>query len=287
MLTIIVVEDEMLLLQETIDMLCELPNIRVEAAFASSVQALAAMNAGLRADAIFLDINMPEISGIDLAECIAENWPRTNIVFLTAYDEYAIKAFDIGAYDYILKPLRSARLKKTINDLLERRKKNTPRLPSATWQVNFFGRFCIMADAELLVWRGKSVEEVIAYLLVHSPQRFSKEELISQFWPELDYKSGKTNLQVVVSRFRQVLADCESIKIHSDKNWYWIETSGLLTDVQRFEELVAIGASISGLEKLELRKIYNDGYLAENGWMWAYERAAQLDVQYRQALGAE
>src|SRR5690625_851803 len=65
-------------------------------------------------DIIFLDIQMPGISGINLAEEIQCSLPETNIVFVTAYDEYAVRAFELSAIDYLLKPVRSNRLKDTI-----------------------------------------------------------------------------------------------------------------------------------------------------------------------------
>src|SRR5690606_2041089 len=56
-------------------------------------------------DIVFLDIHMYEINGIELAEQLLERKPRMNIVFVTAYDDYAIKAFELNAVDYILKPV--------------------------------------------------------------------------------------------------------------------------------------------------------------------------------------
>jgi two-component system LytT family response regulator len=68
----------------------------------------------MKPDLVFLDINMPKINGFDLLKRLDEI-PR--VIFITAYDEYAIKAFEMNALDYILKPVDPQRLKKVIDKL--------------------------------------------------------------------------------------------------------------------------------------------------------------------------
>jgi DNA-binding LytR/AlgR family response regulator len=68
-------------------------------------------------DAVFLDISMPEIDGFALAEAIIRLRQAPHIIFATAYDEYAIKAFEVNAIDYLVKPITTARLDKTIQRL--------------------------------------------------------------------------------------------------------------------------------------------------------------------------
>ena len=66
-------------------------------------------------DIVFLDIQIPEINGIELAEQLLEMKPKLSIVFVTAYDNFAIKAFELNALDYILKmPVRKERLLNTV-----------------------------------------------------------------------------------------------------------------------------------------------------------------------------
>lgn len=67
---------------------------------------------------LFLDIRMPGMSGLECAETLAEEWPEDAgafplIVFVTAYDQYAVQAFERAAFDYLLKPLQLARLEQT------------------------------------------------------------------------------------------------------------------------------------------------------------------------------
>lgn len=84
-----------------------------------------------RPDLIFLDIQMPEVSGIELAASLPQPGPL--LVFVTAFDRYAIDAFDTGAIDYLLKPYNEARLQRAIARARERLAASSvqsqPRLP--------------------------------------------------------------------------------------------------------------------------------------------------------------
>jgi DNA-binding LytR/AlgR family response regulator len=84
----------------------------------------------LQPDVLFLDIKMPGKTGLEAAEELAEQWqgprPFPQIVFVTAYDEYAVQAFEREAADYVLKPISDARLGKTIERLKGRLAAKSP-----------------------------------------------------------------------------------------------------------------------------------------------------------------
>ncbi|HHV65087.1 MAG TPA: response regulator transcription factor [Peptococcaceae bacterium] len=71
-----------------------------------------------RPQIVFLDISMPEFSGLYLAEQIVRLLPQTNIVFITSFHEYALRAFELNAMDYLLKPLTQERFNQCIDKLL-------------------------------------------------------------------------------------------------------------------------------------------------------------------------
>jgi len=73
----------------------------------------------LHPDVVFLDIQMPDLDGFAVLEAVAMDWLPA-VVFVTAYDEYAIQAFDVNAMDYILKPIDPARFKKALGRALKR-----------------------------------------------------------------------------------------------------------------------------------------------------------------------
>jgi len=109
--TAIVAEDEAPQRKELVRMLAQLwPELKILAQCETGTEALEAM--GLEPHVAFLDIQMPELSGIEVARAAAG---RTNIVFVTAFDEFAVQAFEDGAIDYLLKPVKQDRLRKTID----------------------------------------------------------------------------------------------------------------------------------------------------------------------------
>lgn len=103
----LVVDDEPLARQAVLSSISQLNTIEVLAQCGNGAEAIQAIES-LSPDVVFLDIQMPEISGFDVLEAIDnENLPY--IIFVTAYDEYAIQAFEKRAVDYLLKPFTHER----------------------------------------------------------------------------------------------------------------------------------------------------------------------------------
>lgn len=116
--TAIVAEDEAPQRAALLDMLAEAwPDLEVLAACEDGIAALEAV-AVHRPRVAFLDIRMPGVSGLDVARAVVAAGGQ--VVFTTAYDDYAIRAFEAGAVDYLLKPVAPARLATAIERLRER-----------------------------------------------------------------------------------------------------------------------------------------------------------------------
>ena len=115
--TAIVAEDEATLRQQLVEQLGQLwPELDVIAEAADGIQALRLLEEH-RPDVLFLDINMPGATGMEVAR---QANGRARVVFVTAYDEHAVAAFEHGAIDYVLKPISAARLFTTVSRLKER-----------------------------------------------------------------------------------------------------------------------------------------------------------------------
>ncbi|PKV47680.1 LytTR family two component transcriptional regulator [Janthinobacterium sp. 61] len=99
------------------------PELDIVATCPNGVEALR-QGLALQPDILFLDIKMPGKTGLEAAEELAEQWPDgiafPHIVFVTAYDEYALAAFEHAAADYVLKPVNDTRLGKTVERLQQR-----------------------------------------------------------------------------------------------------------------------------------------------------------------------
>jgi len=116
-LTALIAEDEPLLQAELVEVLAQLwPELEIVAKTGDGDDALRLL-VQHQPNILFLDIQMPGMSGLDVAQHSAG---RAHIVFVTAYDQYAIAAFDRGAVDYVMKPITLARVATTVQRLKER-----------------------------------------------------------------------------------------------------------------------------------------------------------------------
>ncbi len=109
----LIVDDERLARNKLRSLLSEFPEINIIAEADSVAEAVKIIEQE-NPEIIFLDIQMPKQNGFDLLEQIETN---AKIIFVTAYDEYAIRAFDVNALDYLLKPVNPKRLKQAIERL--------------------------------------------------------------------------------------------------------------------------------------------------------------------------
>ncbi len=115
MIRVLVVDDEPLARGELIELLSGEPEISVVGDVGNALEAIAAINR-LKPDVVFLDIQMPQISGLQMLSMLdPERMPH--IVVVTAYDAFAVQAFEEHAFDYLLKPVEPQRLAKTLQRL--------------------------------------------------------------------------------------------------------------------------------------------------------------------------
>ncbi len=112
MMTGIAVDDEKIILEELCTMIRQ-TEIELLRAFQDPLEALEGMKS-LRPDVVFLDIEMPGLNGIELARKIADFAPKIQIVFVTAYEQYALKAFEVSAVHYLLKPLTQEKISEAV-----------------------------------------------------------------------------------------------------------------------------------------------------------------------------
>ncbi|MCI0514118.1 LytTR family DNA-binding domain-containing protein [candidate division KSB1 bacterium] len=137
----IIVDDEWLVRTELKTMLAQYPEIEVLGEAANVPQAVALVQQ-LEPEAIFLDIQMPGASGFDLLEQVDVH---SKIIFITAYDQYAIKAFEVNALDYLLKPINKDRLAKTIQRLIS----NDNLVPKMDQKVSYDDVIYILVNGAL------------------------------------------------------------------------------------------------------------------------------------------
>jgi two-component system, LytTR family, response regulator len=125
----LVVDDESLARRNLTVLLRRDPDIGSVAECESGLEAVEEIRKS-KPDLVFLDVQMPECGGFDVLELLGSDLPPT-IIFVTAYDEYALRAFEAGALDYLLKPFDDARFSRALNRAKEKLAHYLPPQPRA------------------------------------------------------------------------------------------------------------------------------------------------------------
>lgn len=135
-LTVLAVDDEAPALDELAYLLGRHPDVGEVHSASDATSALRELNQHT-IDAVFLDINMPGLSGIELAGVLANYAHRPAVVFVTAHEDKAVAAFDVGAVDYLLKPIRQDRLDEAVRRVVSTAPKTpaTPQPDDQDWNV--------------------------------------------------------------------------------------------------------------------------------------------------------
>ncbi|HEV7914147.1 MAG TPA: response regulator, partial [Albitalea sp.] len=124
----LIADDERLMREQLRARLAEVwPELQIVAEAKNGLEAVE-LTAQHQPDLVFLDIRMPGMTGVDAARQIAQlptaddadGWPGCEIVFITAYDQYAVEAFEQGVVDYVLKPAERERLALTVERIRKR-----------------------------------------------------------------------------------------------------------------------------------------------------------------------
>ena len=144
---VLCVDDEKLILDDTVSKCREMPQIREVEGFTRPAEALAWLEQNA-VDLVLLDIDMPGMNGLEMAATIKEKWPEISICFLTGYSKYAVDAFSVRATGYLLKPVSKKRLEEEVSYALSEKKRLTGHIV-----VQTFGNFDLWVDGKLVGFR--------------------------------------------------------------------------------------------------------------------------------------
>ena len=134
-------------------------------------------------DLALLDIDMPEINGLMLAEQLKRRHPDAAIIFLTAFPQYAVQAFKLRATGYLLKPVSLEDLKEEVEYVNSRR----PERPSGRIAAQTFGNFEIYVDGETLAFHRAKSKELLAYLIDRHGRGVTRSVIFSALWEDAPY----------------------------------------------------------------------------------------------------
>ncbi len=278
MIRAVVVDDEPLILAEIGDMVRETGLFADVLTFDNPIPALAAFS-GLLPDVAFIDIDMPEMDGITLAEQFLRIHPKILIVFITSWNQYAVQAFDLNAQDYILKPIRRERFFRTI-EKIRGELNSLPIAQSSSLEIRCFGAFEARIGGVTVKWERAKAEELFAYMLTRNGITLHKEHLLERMWPLYSPEKSLPILQTAICKIRKVFAPvpaCVNIEYRSSK--YCLTVKDAVCDYFTAEQMLAGRKDLRMEELTRLVNWCEAGFLGDNGYLWSLETDARIRTQ--------
>jgi DNA-binding LytR/AlgR family response regulator len=165
------------------------PELTIVAECEDGISALEAWGAN-KPDVAFLDIRMPGLGGLEVARQAAS---PAQVVFITAHDEFALKAFDAGAIDYLLKPIRTDRLTETVARL--RSRQSATQIDLAALIDGLAGRF---NRAERITWITANIGDTVRMISIEDVVLFQSEEKYTRVATATDSAFIRTPLKDLV-----------------------------------------------------------------------------------------
>lgn len=199
-------------------------------------------------DIAFLDIEMPVINGILLAKKLKTVNPQVNVIFVTAYNEYALDAYKLHASGYVTKPVNLEKIKEELDGLrYPAEMKSTKKL-----QVKCFGNFEVFAGGVPVKFSRKKSKELFAYLIDREGAAVNVNELNAILWEE-DKKSY----------FRNLIADIQaSLKAVGAEDVFIKRRNECFVDVNKID----CDAYEYRKDNPDAIRMYRGEYMAQYSW---------------------
>ncbi|MDP4096017.1 response regulator [Paenibacillus sp. P96] len=293
MMQAILVDDERSALIQLERLLRADGRVEMTGMFNSATAALEYL-ASERTDIIFLDIGMPEINGLEAAEIIQQLDIDIHVVFVTAYSEYAIEAFELQALDYLLKPVHPQRLSKTIDRVAGGTKAIREPAPVKEPNVLCFQKLeitdSIMGETgrRHFKWRTLKSQELFAYLLHNGREWIGKQELLNELWPRYTPEKAVVHLHTSVYQIRKAMKEWTcGTKLEFSLDRYRLTRGGWTTDVEEFERSMTDIYASGRPEAARLDQVlglYRGNYLEEHDYPWAYSKREKLRRKYMKGV---
>ena len=180
-------------------------------------------------DIAFLDIEMPGLNGVMLAKKLKAINPKINIIFVTAYDNYAREAMKIRASGYVSKPVSETKVKEEVEAL----RYPVELEPTKDLEIKCFGNFEVFYNAKPLRFSYSKSKELFAYLVDREGSAININELNAVLWEE-DHKSYLRNL---IADIQKTLKDvgCQDVFVKSH-NGYSIDVDKVKCDAYEYKK---------------------------------------------------
>lgn len=244
-------------------------------------------------DVIFLDIDMPNKNGLQLSQKIKKINNNIVIIFISAYSQYSLEAFNFFPLDYIIKPINEKRLQKTILQISfifqQKTKENT--IKNNKKIVKCFQKFeiCLNDDANREVkFPTRQTKEMLAYLIFHFERRVTRKELIDYIFGGIEDKKNINLLHVTAYKLRNLLTavGIKENQLLISGNYILKAADGVCDyiDFIKFYNQTPL-IDKENIEKAEnIIKTYEGPYLQDEDYIWADEIRTQVELQYEKLI---
>lgn len=290
MIKAVIIDDELLSIEKLKHVLEAFENVEVKGSFTEAGEALKKI-ALISPQLIFLDIEIPDMNGLELAMRLAEKVPDAEMVFVTAHEEYAVDAFEVAAFDYLLKPVTRKRMAKTLERLKYYINSGEQAADDEGSSICCFGGFEVRsaaAEGYTVTFNSSKVRELFAYLVSQKGRQAKKEAIMDDLWPEMDYDKALVNLNTCIYQLRRMLAKAElDITVEYRSGCYTMKLGKVELDIDRFTELVNSGKKPEESDSEQIRSliaVYRRGYLANEKYLWASQLHHKYYKQYKGTL---
>ena len=201
---VLCVDDERLLMEDTVALCLELDQVDEAKGFTRPAEALRWLEQN-QADVALLDIDMPGMTGIELAAAIREIWPELPVIFLTGYAQYALEAYEVHPTGYLLKPVKKEKLAAEIAYALAGARQKQHR----HIEVRTFGNFDLLVDGKPVPFRQRKCKELLAYLIDRQGASVTRSEAFAVLWEDRLYdRPMQKQFDVIIRSLRTTLTDC-------------------------------------------------------------------------------
>lgn len=238
-------------------------------------------------DVVFLDIEMPEINGLQLAEKLLEIKPTMIIIFVTAFHEYAVQAFELNTLDYIVKPVQLDRLETTLDRIEEMISylQAKPLSDNSRLQINVCRELSFeitKGDFEVVQWRTAKAKELFLYLLLHAGKTLRKDELAELLWPEAELTNDYTQLYTAIYHVRNTLKTFRNhFSLKNITDGYYLSIKNVSIDIIEWKSSIQSAPPLDIRTVADYEKImdlYTGAYLQAYDYLWAEPERYRLDI---------
>jgi two-component system, LytTR family, response regulator len=273
MYTAILVDDEKKALDRLERIMQDEPRLLVGGKFTHPQQAVQFAEQAM-IDIAFLDIDMPGLDGMSLAVKLTSIRPKLEIVFVTAYERYALDAFRIHAAGYLLKPVNQDDLGRLIDAIDLRHGFDRTRLLDVPLVVQCLGPFrCYPEGAEdrPVAWRTSKAEEMFLMLVNARGAALHRDFLVETLWPEADPDKSANRFRVTCTYLRNSLATAgypDMLQRENDN--YKLDTQRIRCDLDLFNSIRSQTVDTDDVDLLEKAGWLGSGIFLENkSFDWA------------------